>query len=105
MAYRRGEASKHRTFCHLPFDERCPIRALHQRGASVSAIAPQLQHDWSAEQVAGYLKRVGAVSVSFSWLYQRIRQDRAQGGSLYTSLRQRGKPRRCKASRGSAGRG
>ncbi len=55
--------------------------------------------------MAGYLKRVGAVSVSFSWLYQRIRQDRAQGGSLYTYLRQRGKPRRCKASRGSAGRG
>ncbi len=68
-------------------------------------ICDRLQRDWSPEQVAGYLKRVGAVSVSFSWLYQRIRQDRAQGGSLYTYLRQRGKPRRCKATRGSAGRG
>ncbi len=68
-------------------------------------ISDGLQSHWSPEQVAGYLKRVGAVSVSFSWLYQRIRQDRAQGGSLYTYLRQRGKPRRCKATRGSAGRG
>ncbi len=63
-------------------------------------ISDRLQRHWSPEQVAGSLKPVGAVSVSFSWLYQRIRQDRAQGGSLYTYLRQRGKPRRCKASPG-----
>ncbi len=68
-------------------------------------ISDGLQRDWSPEQVADSLKRVGAVSVNFSWLDQRIRQDRAQGGSLDTYLRQRGKPRRCKATRGSAGRG
>ncbi len=87
---------------------------MHQRGSSVTAtqlqrhkatVCRELQRAWTPKQVAGYLKRVGAVSVSFSWLYKRIRQDRAQGGSLYTHLRQRGKPRRCKVSRGSAGRG
>ncbi len=56
-----------------------------------SLISDRLRRDWSPEQMAGYLKRVGTVSVSFSWLYQRIRQDRAQGGSLYTYLRHRGK--------------
>ncbi len=57
-------------------------------------ISDLLQRNWSPEQVPA-----GTVSVSFSWLYQRIRQDRAQGGSLYTDLRQHGK-----ASRSSAGR-
>ncbi len=32
-------------------------------------ISNRLQRSWSPEQVAGYLKRVRAVSVSFSWLY------------------------------------
>ena len=59
---------------------------------------------WSPEQIAGRLKRCGVVSVSFSWLYQRIHQDRARGGKLYIFLRQRGRKRRCKAA-GAAGRG
>ncbi len=36
--------------------------------------------------MAGCLTWDRTVSVSLSWLYQRIRQDRAQGGSLYTCL-------------------
>ncbi len=57
---------------------------------------PSGYHHEQAQQLARQRRhRVGTVSVSFSWLYQRIRQDRAQGGSLHTYLRQR-----CKASRG-----
>ncbi len=100
-----GETATPRKFRHLQYDDRCQIHGLDQRGASASNIATQLQRRWSPEPVSGRLKRAGTISVSFSWLYRRIRQDRAQGGSLYTDLRQRGKPRRCKASRGSAGRG
>ncbi len=50
--------------------------------------------------MASCLKRAGTVSISFSWLYQRIRQDRTQGGSLRTCLRHR-----CRAARGSASHG
>ncbi len=107
-------------FRHLQYDERCQIQVLHQRGLSVTAIAAQLQrhkstvcrecrrnagssgyHHEQAQQLAQQCRqRAGAVSVRFSWLDQRIRQDRAQRGSLYTYLRQCGQ-----ASRGIAGRG
>ncbi len=35
--------------------------------------------DWSPEQIAGRLRLSGDISVSFSWLYRRIHQDRAAG--------------------------
>ncbi len=41
--------------------------------------------------MSGRLNRAGTVSVSFSWLYHRIRQDRSQSGSPSTYMRQRGK--------------
>ncbi len=68
-------------------------------------ICDMLRRHWSPEQIAGRLRLAGDVSVSFSWLYRRIHQDRADGGQLHACLRHRGKPRRCKATRGSAGRG
>ncbi len=53
-----------------------------------------LKMHWRPVQVAGRLRLAGNVSVSFSWLYRRIHQDRADGGQLDACLRQRGKRRR-----------
>ncbi len=68
-------------------------------------ICDLLRMHWSPEQIAGRLRLAGDTSVSFSWLYRRIHQDRADGGQLHACLRQRGKRRRCRATKGSAGRG
>ena len=60
---------------------------------------------WSPEQIAGRLDLSGVVSVSFSWIYKQIHQDRARGGKLFIFLRQRGRKRRQPAAAGAAGRG
>lgn len=46
---------------------------------------------WSPEQIAGRLRREGVVSVSAKCIYNYIWEDRAAGGTLYKSLRRRGK--------------
>lgn len=46
---------------------------------------------WSPEQIAGRLRRKEAVSISPKWIYYYIWADKADGGTLYKSLRRRGK--------------
>ena len=46
---------------------------------------------WSPEQIAGRLRRKEAVSISPKWIYYYIWADKAAGGTLYKSLRRRGK--------------
>ena len=46
---------------------------------------------WSPEQTAARLCRDGIVSVSARWIYSHLWADRATGGTLYKSLRRRGK--------------
>ena len=61
------------------------------------------QH-WSPEQIAGRFSLEGVVSVSAKWIYKRIWEDRAAGGTLFQNLRRRGKkPNR--RGRDGAGRG
>lgn len=50
--------------------------------------------DWSPEQVSGWLKRHGILSISHETIYLRIWRDKKQGGSLWTHLRQATKKRR-----------
>jgi IS30 family transposase len=63
-----------------------------------------LCQDWSPEQVAGYLRRTGQLSISHETIYQYIWTDKRQGGHLYTHLRgarkQRWKRYRSYNSRG-----
>lgn len=68
-------------------------------------ICQWLQQQWSPEQIAGRLARLGRARISFQWIYQRIRADRAAGGHLYLHLRQRGRRRRRRPAPGEAGRG
>ena len=63
-----------------------------------------VQQRWSPEQIAGRLRLEGEVSVSAKWIYNYIWADQVAGGTLFQSLRRRGKkPNR--RSRNGAGRG
>ena len=46
-----------------------------------------LREEWSPEQVAGYLRRHGELSISHETIPRHIWQDRARGGSLHLHLR------------------
>ena len=63
-----------------------------------SEIWPRLRQGWSPEQIVGW-RRAQALSfnVSARWIYAKIAQDRAAGGTLYTYLRRKGRKRRASA--------
>jgi IS30 family transposase len=46
-----------------------------------------LQRDWSPEQVSGYLKRTGELSISHETIYRWLWDDRRHGGTLWQRLR------------------
>jgi len=46
-----------------------------------------IKKDWSPEQVSGFLKRRNIASISYETIYQIIRKDRQNGGTLYKYLR------------------
>jgi transposase, IS30 family len=50
--------------------------------------------DWSPEQVSGWLKRHGLLSISHETIYVRIFADKRAGGELWRHLRQAMKKRR-----------
>ena len=53
------------------------------------------EHQWSPEQIVGYLEKQGYLLVSHEWIYQHVLKDKAQGGELYKHLRHKiGKYRR-----------
>jgi len=61
--------------------------------------------DWSPEQVSGWLKLHGILSISHESIYLRIFADKRAGGGLWTHLRQAMKKRRKRyLSRDSRGR-
>lgn len=53
-----------------------------------------LRLDFSPEQVSGYLKRTGGISISHETIYQHVWADKASGGALYKHLRWSGKKKR-----------
>jgi len=52
------------------------------------------QEQWSPEQIVGYCKKQGIEMVSVERIYQYIRQNKADGGTLYKHLRHRLKHRK-----------
>ena len=62
-----------------------------------------IEQDWSPEQVSGYLKVNDEPSVSAEWIYQHIREDKEQGGSLHTHLRGQKKRRKRRGSQDRRG--
>jgi transposase, IS30 family len=61
-------------------------------------------YQWSPVQISGVLKLENGIKISHESLYRHIWADKAQGGSLYIHLRQRGKKRNKRGSK-NAGRG
>jgi IS30 family transposase len=53
-----------------------------------------LRRQWSPEQVAGYLRRAGRLSISHETIYRHVWRDKKQGGLLHTQLRGARKRRR-----------
>jgi IS30 family transposase len=50
--------------------------------------------DWSPEQVSGWLKLHGIMSISHETIYLHIFRDKNKGGELWRHLRQATKKRR-----------
>jgi transposase, IS30 family len=53
-----------------------------------------LRKDWSPEQIAGRLRKEGALSISHETIYVHVWNDKAAGGGLYKHLRCASKKRR-----------
>ena len=53
-----------------------------------------LREEWSPEQISGALKASGLLSISHQTIYNYVRWDRKQGGTLWKKLRQSSKKRR-----------
>ncbi|PKQ14930.1 MAG: IS30 family transposase [Actinobacteria bacterium HGW-Actinobacteria-7] len=61
--------------------------------------------DWSPEQVAGWLRLHGLLSISYETIYLYVWDDKAAGGDLWRHMRQSTKKRRKRSgSRDSRGR-
>ena len=58
-----------------------------------------LRADWSPEQTAGYLRKMGTVSISHETIYRYVWKDREHGGDLCKHLRCATKKRRKRYGR------
>lgn len=57
-------------------------------------IATKLREDWSPEQISGYFKLHNICNISHQTIYDFIKQNKVNGGSLFKHLRQAKKKRR-----------
>ena len=69
-------------------------RPLKWTGRCRRIVEGKLRHEWSPEQIAGWLGRNEPFSISHERIYQHIRRDRDRGGRLHTHLRQQQPPKR-----------
>lgn len=67
-------------------------------------IVRYLKADWSPEQIAGRLRRLGQLRICHSTIYHYVWQDRAHGGELFRWLRYGGRRRARYGSRTHRGR-
>jgi len=57
-------------------------------------VESKLRHEWSPEQIAGWLGQNETFSISHERIYPHIYRDRDRGGRLHTHLRQHQQPKR-----------
>ena len=67
---------------------RTAAKAIRIDDVILERVEDLIRQEWSPEQVSGYLKRREGLAISHERIYQHIRFDKAQGGDLYTHLRQ-----------------
>ena len=70
----------------------------------IAALREKLKLGWSPVQISGHLKRHGNQAVSHETIYKYIWKDKRSGGTLYKSLRRKGKKHNKRAKQ-NAGRG
>jgi len=60
----------------------------HKRAPSlIDWVTKQIQSEWSPDQVAGFMRRVGSIQVSHQWIYSLIYRDKIAGGDLWKYCR------------------
>ena len=69
-------------------------RNLRFSAADFTLIDELLCRQWSPEQVAGHLRRLGQLSISHETIYRHVWRDKREGGTLHTHLRGARKRRR-----------
>jgi len=71
-------------------------RNLHYTKADFKIIRKLLQQKWSPEQIAGHIRKKSLLHrhISHETIYRYLWQDKADGGTLWTHLRQSTKQRR-----------
>jgi IS30 family transposase len=69
-------------------------RNLRFSAEDFAQVGELLCRQWSPEQVAGHLARLGHLRISHETIYRHIRRDKRAGGLLYTHLRGARKQRR-----------
>ena len=62
--------------------------------AEMSRVETLLRQQWSPEQVAGYLRRGGELSISHETIYHHVWRDLRRGGTLHVQMRGARKQRR-----------
>jgi transposase, IS30 family len=62
-------------------------RNSHFEPAHWERIEELLQEEWSPEQVSGYLRRRGEMTISHETIYRHVWRDLKQGGTLHAHLR------------------
>ena len=77
----RGRRSRSRRNSHFSLED-------------YAVVERYLRLDWSPEQVSGFLRVEGLMSISYETIYVHVWHDKACGGELWKHLRQAGKKRR-----------
>ena len=88
---------------HLADYRRCIKPHFKISAETWAAVIAQLQQRWSPEQISYRRKLAGLLPISPESIYQRIWQDKRQGGTLWQCLRhrlRRGKRGKCHKARG-----
>jgi len=60
----------------------------------VAKIEEKIKEEWSPEQISGRFSKDEGISISHERIYQHIKADKDQGGTLYTHLRHIGRKRK-----------
>ena len=69
-------------------------RPLKWTGRCRRIVEDKLRHEWSPEQITGWLGRNETFTISHERIYQHIHSDQDRDGLLHTHLRQRQRPQR-----------
>jgi IS30 family transposase len=72
----------------LSIHRRKGARKSHKRVPSlIDWVTKQIQSEWSPDQIAGFMRRVGSIQVSHQWIYNLIYRDKIAGGDLWRHCR------------------